>query len=247
MLRYDKNFSEQLSLIHKINPVIKLFGLFVYIIISLLKYDYLIFIINISLVFIYILVSNGNILLYLKVLWKWKYILVLIYVIMFYFELSILEINVLMFKFLFLLFYLKLICLTTSRDDLAKGFSLIVDKFNIIGYPLKKIIIFNSNILIYISYFYESYRELIINKELKGINYFYNNIVAKIRFFLVNFKLILNSVNLKMKKRVNDLQYRLYNGDIKKIYKYNYRLGIFDYIYLGLNIGLIFFYIVRVR
>ena len=50
-----------------------------------------------------------------------------------------------------------------------------------------------------------------------------------------------------MKKRKNDMKYKLYNDNIKKRYKYGKKLGIYDYLFILINIGFIVFYILKVR
>ena len=50
-----------------------------------------------------------------------------------------------------------------------------------------------------------------------------------------------------MKLRKNDMKYKLYDGNVKSQYKYRNKLCIFDYIFIILNIGMIVFYILKVR
>ncbi|HIS17869.1 MAG TPA: hypothetical protein IAC02_04590, partial [Candidatus Coprovivens excrementavium] len=63
--KYDYLYNGEESLLILINPVIKLFGLFIYILLILLKFDRLLFIINIGLVFLLILLSNVKLTKYL--------------------------------------------------------------------------------------------------------------------------------------------------------------------------------------
>ena len=60
----DYTYNDEDSIVHRINPLLKFIGLFIYILVCLFKYDNVLFILNLSLVFILILLSNVSILRY---------------------------------------------------------------------------------------------------------------------------------------------------------------------------------------
>ena len=62
-----------------------------------------------------------------------------------------------------------------------------------------------------------------------------------------NIKKIYSYSKTKMNNRKFDMKYRLYNSKVKSKYKYRTRLNIFDIILLIINIGMIVFYILKVR
>ena len=50
--RLDYSYNGEESIVHRLNPVVKIFGLIVYVLICLLKFNYLLFIVSIVSVFI---------------------------------------------------------------------------------------------------------------------------------------------------------------------------------------------------
>lgn len=158
--KFSYSYIYEESIIHRINSVVKIFGLFIYILLSLLKFNNFLFICNISFVFLLILLSNINIFMYLNVLWKLKYIIILMYAFMYHKSMAFLDMNIIVFKFMFFILYLSIVVFTTSREDISKGFSVVVDRINIIGINFKSITSFFTNILVFKDYFFESYDEL---------------------------------------------------------------------------------------
>ena len=65
--------------------------------------------------------------------------------------------------------------------------------------------------------------------------------------FFKNIKLVFKRTNNKMKSRKDNMRYRLYKSNVKSKYKYRNKLCIFDYIFIIFNIGMLVFYIVKVR
>ena len=118
--KLDYSYNDEISLIHRIDPLLKFIGLFIYILVCLFKYDNILFIINLSLVFIIILFSNVSIFIYL-------------------YQLDIMDINIVVFKIVFLVLYMAVIVYTTTKEDIGKGLAKVINVFNLIGINIKKI------------------------------------------------------------------------------------------------------------
>ena len=174
--KYDYLYNGEESLLILINPVIKLFGLFIYILLILLKFNRLLFIINIGLVFLLILLSNVKLTKYLKIIWKLKYLIILLYAYLYYKNLEIVEINIIIFKLIFLLMYIWVIIYTTNKEELSRGLSIILNKINLIGIPIKKITMFFINVYSFIEYFIDTYNEYINKIEREGKVFLDSNI-----------------------------------------------------------------------
>lgn len=245
--KLDYSYNNEESIIHRLNPVVKIFGLFIYVLICMLKFNNILFIVNISVVFCLILLSNINILRYLKIVWKLKYILVIMYFYMIHKDMEFMDINVLVFKFVFLVLYIALIVYTTTKEDLGRGGALSVNMFNLIGISFKKISLFITNVVTFFEYFIVNMNDIFTNLEIKGNDYTHNNIIAKFKLFILNIRLVFKKTKDNMKSRKNDMKYRLYDGNVKSQYKYRNKLCIFDYLFIILNIGMIIFYILKVR
>lgn len=245
--KLDYSYNNEESIIHRLNPVVKIFGLFVYVLICLLKFNNILFILNISIVFSLLLLSNIKILKYLKVIWKLKYILIIMYAYMYHKEMAFVDMNILIFKFIFFVLYGVMLVYTTTKEDLGKGGAISINVFNIIGISLRKISSFITNIFAYLLIWIDTYNEVIISLEIKGNIYTHSNLIDRIKLFFANIKLVFDKCHNKMKSRTNDMKYKLYNGSVKSQYKYRKKLCIFDFLFIILNIGMIIFYILKVR
>lgn len=243
----DYTYNDEDSIIHRINPLLKFIGLFIYILVCLFKYDNILFILNISLVFVLILLSNVSILRYLKVIWKLKYLIIILYFMLYHYGLEIIDINVIVFKLVFLVLYIALIIYTTTKEDIGRGLSKGLNIFNIIGINLKKISSFITNIITFIISYIDTMKEVINSGENKGIDYSHSNILNKFKLVLVNLKRVYKVCKNKMRLRKSDMKYKLYNGNIISKYKYRTKLAIFDFAYIFMNIGLIIYYVLKVR
>lgn len=245
--KLNYSYNEENSIIHRINSIVKILGLIIYIIVCLLKYNNMLFICSISLVFLLLLLSNISIIKYIKVIWKLKYILILLYVILLRSNIDILDINVLMFKLVFLILYIVMVFYTTTKEDIGIGITSIIDMINIFGFNMKRVTLFVTNIMVYLDYLIDSYNELVIDMELKGKEYISKSIIGRIHIMINNYKKVLNSLIEKIKYRKKDMNYRLYNNKIRSKYKYRTRLAYYDYIYILLFISLIICYCLRVK
>lgn len=245
--RLDYSYNEGESIMHRLNPLIKLFGLFIYVLVCLLKFNNLIFIFSISLVFMLMLFSDINIFKYIKIIWKFKYILIILYIFMYRNGVEFIDINILVFKIIFIILYIFMIIYTTTKEDLGKSIATTLNIFNVIGISIKKISSFIIDLFVYVSYFIDSLNEFITSLEIKGNIYNHNNLIGKFKICIKNFKKIFINTSNKMQDRRREKKYRLYNSNVKSKYKYRYRLCIYDYIFVILNMGIILFYILRVR
>lgn len=245
--KLDYSYSSEESILHRINPVVKLFGLFIYVLLCLLKFNNILFICNIAFVFLLILLSNVNIVKYLMVVWKLKYIIIIMYAFMYHIDMAFIDMNVIVFKFVFFILYLSMIVFTTSREDIGKGISIVVDRINIIGISFKSITTFFTNILVFISTFVESYNEIFITEGIKGKVYSCGNIIDKCNYLGTNFKLVLGITKDKMNDRKIEMKYRMYKKGVKSKYKYRNKLFIFDYLYVILDVVMVVFYLLKVR
>ncbi len=245
--RFMYSFCGEVSCVHRINPVIKLLGLFVYVLICLLRFDNILFVCNISFVFMLMLLSNIDMMRYLKVVWRLKYVIIIAYFMMYHFNMDLINMNIVVFKFVFFVLYLSVIVFTTTRESIGKACSKIVNLFNLVGLGESRISIFIIDLFVYAQCFMESYKDRIINSEIKGIVYNHSNIIEKWKIKASNFKFVLDDTKEKMLARKNDMKYRMYDNKVKKKYRYKNKLCVFDYIYVILNIGMIVFYILKVR
>lgn len=235
------------SIVHKINPLVKIISLIIYILICFLKFNKWIFICNICIVFILMLLSNIPLIYYLKVLWKLKYIIIIYYFVMLNgFNIELMNTNMYLFKVLFFIYYILVIYKTTSKEELGNALGIVLNLFNLIGYPLKKIKMFFINRLYDIYSLGKLYNSFKINIQLYGVDYEYGTIIDRWKIIGSNLKYINNLWKDSKIKRKNELNYRMfshYNNSIK----YKKKLCVYDYLLLIVGIGMIVFYAMEVR
>lgn len=245
--KLDYSYNGEESIVHRLNPVVKILGLIVYVLICFLRLDYLVFIVNVGVVFILLLLSNIKFYRYLKVLSKFILVMVAMYIIMVSNNVSRIDILATILEFVFFILYFMMIVYTTTKKDLGFGSAKIVDVFNLVGVSFEKITSFMTCLYIYPGMFFDTYNEVFTNMEIKGKVYSHSLITDKINMVLKNIGLVISTTNKKMKYRKENMKYRLYKSNVKSKYKYRNKLCIFDYIFIIVNIGIVVFYILKVR
>ena len=245
--KLDYSYNGEESIVHRLNPVVKILGLIVYVLICFLRFDYIVFSISIGLVFSLLLLSNVKFYRYLKVLSMIVLVIIAMYIIMVHKNMKIFDIVVTIVEFIFFILYFMMIVYTTTKKDLGFGSARIVDIFNLIGINFKKITSVITCLYIYPSILLDTYNEVFTNMEIKGKVYSHSTITDKIGMFFKNLKLVFKRTNKKMKSRKDNMRYRLYKSNVKSKYKYGNKLCIFDYIFIIVNIGILVFYILKVR
>lgn len=244
--KLDYSYNNENSFIHKINPSIKLLGLFFYVLFCLLKYNNYLFICNITLVFTLILFSNVDIKRYAKVLWNIKYFLILLCVILYANNMVLRDIIIIVFKILFFFLYFKCLLFTTTREEFGKGGSVLLNLFNLIGLSLRRIAINISNIFSFVGFFIETWKDFYSNMNIKG-GCVDLSIFDKIVAFFREFKNIWRVSREKSRQRKKDLLNKLYDKHLHSAYKYRYKLKWFDYLFVIIYIVMLVFYIWKVR
>ena len=99
--KLDYSYNGEESIVHRLNPVVKILGLMVYVLICFLKFDYIVFSISIGLVFSLLLLSNVKIYRYLKVLSVIALVIIAMYIIMVHENMKTLDIVVSIVEFVF--------------------------------------------------------------------------------------------------------------------------------------------------
>jgi energy-coupling factor transport system permease protein len=245
--KLDYSYNGEESLVHRLNPVVKILGLIVYVLICFLRFDYILFAISIGVVFGLLLLSNIKFYRYLKVLSKSILVIIAMYIIMVHKNMSNIDIIVTIVEFIFFILYFMMIVYTTTKKDLGFGSAKIVDVFNLIGINFKKITSFITCLYLYPGVFLDTYNEVFTSMEIRGKVYSHSTITDKIELFFKNIKLVFYRTNKKMKSRKDNMKYRLYKSNVKSKYKYRNKLCIFDYIFIIVNIGIVVFYVLKVR
>ena len=245
MLDYSYNWER--SILHRINPIIKIVGLFFYVLFCMFKFNNTLFIINVSFVFFLMLLSNVSILRYLKKLWKLKYFLIVLYFLLFRFGMRLGNLNILFLEIVFSIIFVNIIIFTTSKEDIGKGLAYVANLFNIIGISVKKISSFFTNVISFFRYMISEYNEELIRSDINGTSYSSGSIIDRKLIFIKNIKNIYNSSREKIKNRKENMKNKYLN--FKTIIKYNYwnKLVLYDFLFLLCDFGILLFYVLKVR
>ena len=148
-----------------------------------------------------------------------------------------------MFKIVFSLLYFYMILLTTKKEELCKGLGLVFNIFN----NRKVISDFFNNIYSFIIIFIEEVNDTFETNSIKGEDCYYVSIIEKFNLFFKSYKDIYRNTKVRNKDRKECMKYRLFDVNVKSIYKYRTRYKVFDYILILFYVGLYAYYIVKVR
>lgn len=244
--KLDYSYNNENSLIHKLNPSIKMLGLLFYVLFCLLKYDNYLFIVNLVIIFSLLLFSNVNVNRYLKVIWDWKFILIFLSIYLYSQDMVIRDISIILFKIMFFLLYFKCLLFTTTREEFGKGGSVLLNLFNLIGLSLRRISINISNIFSFIYYFIDTCKDYYTNVNIKG-GCADLSIFDKIIYFFREFSNIWNEAKNRSKQRKKDLINKMYDKNLHSSYKYRYKLKLYDYLFVIIYIAMLVFYVWKVR
>ena len=245
--KFDYSYNWEKSIVHRINPIIKIVGLFFYVLVCMFKFNNTLFIINVSFVFFLMLLSNISIVRYLKKIWKLKYLLILLYFLLFRFGMRLGNLNILFIEIIFFIIYLNIIIFTTSKEEIGKGLAYVVNIFNIVGISLKKISTFFTNIISFFRYVIDSYNEELIRSDLNGLTYSSGSIIDRKLIFLKNIKSIYNNSKNKIRNRKENMKNKFLNFQIKTKYNYWNKMVVYDYLFLLCDFGILLFYVLKVR
>lgn len=244
--KYDYAYNHEISIIHRINPLIKLWCFVLFFISCFLKYNNIVFFSTIISIFMMLIFSNIKLNKYLKVIWVNKYIFIFIYFLLRFLNVDSFDINVILFKLMFGILFVYLIIYTTSKEKLAKCLASFVDQFNFIRLSKKKLIAFFSNIINFVLLLGKEVNLLFESNSLKGNDLYFLSIIQKIKYLCKSFKLIYNNAKIKNIKRKDSMKYRFFDVALPFEYKYRNKLNVIDFILLGFYIFIFVYYIVKV-
>lgn len=245
--KYDYSFNYEDSFIHRMNPLIKIFSLFVYILVWLFKFNNYLFIFSLSYVFLLILISNVKLRKYIKVLWKFKYIFIIIGFYMYSKNMDIMDSSIIMLRIVFLILHIFMIMFTTTKSQMVRTIGWLIDRINIIGINKKKIYNLVDNIYTFIFKFISLFNDTIIYRELNGTEYVHGNVLSKGKIVVSNIKNVFNSTKSKVKDNKVIKKYRLFDERVVSKYRYVNKLCLIDYLVLIINVGMVIFYVMKVR
>ena len=240
--KYNHCYNYEESIIHNMNPIVKIISFIVYIIVLCFKFNNILFICNISLVLGFVLFSNINVFKYLKVIWNFKLLLIFLYIFFLYKNYSWMSITYILLYVVFTILFVYVIILSTTKEDLSNSLGSI---FNIGIYKER---------IKYWFYKLLCFKELfIINLNKRVDNIEYNGFDIRYRSFIVRWGLVLSSIKdiyrdskKDLRKRERYILKKGFNGYNKRN-NYHKKLSFIDYVIVLYDVFLIVYYIMVVR
>ena len=233
------------SIIHSLNPVMKIFNFILTIILICLPSSIYVHIFLLCFVIIMLFMSYVPIRFYFKTIWSLRYIYILIAFFCLYFDTSLNECLIYIMKFTIIVEYLNLIAYTTSPSENIYGIEKFLSLFNFLYLPLTKFSFKVDSLLrfipLYQSVEYKTYRAC----SSRGIDYFHANIFGRMYANIKTKTSILRLVRNKNKEINEFSQMRLFN---EKITRTNYRTNKISYIdifFTLFHLGLIAVYLIE--
>ena len=158
------------SFIHFLNPLCKILGLFIFLIMILMCSSIRV-LCGLSFILFYIMViSNISFKEYFRVIWVFRYLLIILFFINlffgFYFDFILIS------RICLCLLYFSVFFNTTTFDDIFYGFSSLFDPFKIFGISVFNLSLRFSLIMFFIPTFFSEYNRICKSKSSRGVKNF---------------------------------------------------------------------------
>ena len=140
-----------------------------------------------------------------------------------------------------------MIMFTTTKSQMVRTIGWLIDRINIIGINKKKIYNLIDNIYTFIFKFISLFNDTIIYREMNGTEYVHGNVLSKGKIVVSNIKNVFNSTKSKVKDNKVIKKYRLFDERVVSKYRYVNKLCLIDYLVLIINVGMVIFYVMKVR
>ena len=227
------------SIIHKLNPVVKLINFIIVIILSILTNSIYINGFVFILVFIMELLSYVPFNYYFNTFWSLRYVYILIAFICAYFDLNLQTCIVYILKLVSIVEYISLLAYTTSPSESAYGIEKFLSFFNFLCLPISRFA-FKINLLLRrypmsLNIKYKTYKAI----ASRGMDYYNSNLLGKFVIYIKSRSHIKKIIKEKNKEVFFNQELRMF--DLKK-YRTNYRtnkVGFYDIFFLLFHISLV--------
>lgn len=209
--KYFGSFYPVNSSIHKLNPVIKLTCLFLFIIPLIGSLDIKLHTVIFFFIIMLMYTSNVPIKFYFNMLYGLRYIYIILLFLLASKGLSLEQAVVIFVKISAFIEYLALIFYTTSPSELKYGIEKTLNPFNLFNLNLGKLSNKIVGIITFFPLLFTTEHEVLKSASARGLDYYHSDILAKIIVVLSSLK---NTLRLTFKK-IHDIKFaselRMYN------------------------------------
>lgn len=231
-------YYETNSIIHKMNPVIKILC-FIIFIATIITDDLMINLILVDLLVIVIFLSKVPISIYLEVVIRLKFVLLLIFIISLLCGITVVTSFVIVIKIILIIWYLSLLTLTTAQTEIIYSLELLLKPFSKLKLPVNKITLNISLALRFIPMLFNQMDMVLKTMSGRGINY-RDNVLVRLKAYAIA---IIPAIDLTVKKIIGmkkNMKIRLYDVNRRRTNYRSNKVGVFDVLILLIHIVLFF-------
>ena len=218
----SSNYYSISSLVHEMNPIIKIVCSFIFILIVFLAKTIWLNSILLVLLTINILLSNIPIKIYLNIIKKSIFFIIFIFLIDYLLHVSLYTNIIICIKFLEIIIYACLVSITTKPLYIVKSLNIMFSPLKLIGIPVYYVSFFILFVFQYISNVFDISK--LINKSQKSKGNL--SILKKLRYktlplFVIDFK---NNKKLK-----NAMDIKIYDMKWQKNHSFKFKFTLYDF------------------
>ncbi len=233
------------SLIHRMNPFIKILCTFMYVLIVVLFKDLFFLFLLLLFVILVALMSKIPLFVYGKTIWALKYFIVTIFLISFFINRDLIETIFPIFRLILIVFYSSLLTITTSPNQLAKGLEQFMSPLLLFKIPVKQISLNLVHAIRFIPVVLDT-----TNSIIKAQKSRYVNEVGNYSKKLTNtFQIIIPCFTKSFEKAgaiSNSMEQRLYNLNYARTYFATPKINFFDLYFLTIHATILIAIIYRI-
>lgn len=226
------------SIIHKLNPVNKIFCLILFILFIFINTSLKLHFILLSFLVLFMLLSKVPFRFYFNIIFSLRYVLVVLGIVLIIFTVTPPLTIVILSKIIMLTIIVSIMTFTTSPSELSYGIEKMISPFNLFNINLSKIINNIVNSIRFIPMFITIEYTVLKSVESRGIDYSYSNMLS--RFFVK--KKMFRSVFVLTKKRFKNIKdeailrmfsYKKYRTNFK-VNKYGFNDLIYSLVFISI-------------
>lgn len=244
--KYFGSFYPVTSSIHRINPVIKLICLFLFLVPMIGSMSLKLHIVILFLLLMMMYSSKVPLKFYFNMLYGLRYIYIILLFALASKGLTLEETIVILIKISSFIEYLSLIFYTTSPSELKYGVEKVLKPFNLLNFNLGR----PSNLIVSIIHFFPllftTEQEVLKSASARGLDYYHGDIISKTIVVLSSFKNTLRLTIKKMKTAKFASELRMYNVTKFRTNLRTNKIGFLALMLLGVHIIFVVYYVKEV-
>lgn len=239
------NFYHIKSLMHDINPSIKIICFLISLMLILFTNALIIHIFIFVMIMLMILLTRVPIKNYVKIFYSLRYVYLFILIICGIKEIVFDLMITYILKVIIIFMYISLISYTTSISELSYGIERVLEAFNIFNLRLGNISFTITSILKFYPKYINNLNKCLKAQASRGIDYNHSNIKGRLFAYYTSFKPAYLYTTNEIKKTKLECKIRLFNINRKRTNINHNSIGFYDIILLTFHILFVFMYIIE--